>query len=212
MICEKLIKGFDDRCSKVERRYLQKAVLMNYKEIVFQSVNSSSTKHNIIFSVGTANLPPPSGGAVIKRTGYPFYSLETGDVIKGSFDMARNKGVAMYTHNISIRISGVSENVKTLQKQLDKGLFLGALKFSDGTIEIYGAGYGLKIQPYSFVATNGGVTLELESSVSEYEPPFVYAGDKIDYDNNWDSDIQIIDLLGEFNNDFNNDFRRTFQI
>lgn len=210
MICEKLIKGFDDRCVKVERRYLQKAVLMNYNDIVFQSVNSTTTKHNIIFSVGTANLPNPN--EVIKNKGYPFYSLETGDVIKGGFDMNRNKGIAMYTHNMSIRVSGVSEDVKTLQKQLDKGLFLGALKFSDGTIEIYGAGYGLRINPYSFTPTDGGVALELESSVSEYEPPFVYAGDPIDYDNNWDSDIQIIDLLGEFNNDFNNDFRRSFQL
>lgn len=202
MVCNKLIRGFDDRCTRSFGRWVQKAVLINYSDVVFQAVRNTTTHHCVEFA-----LFSPDSRPAIPLSGYGFYAPELSDVITGDVEMNRQWGtITVYKHSISILINGVSENIKILQKQLDNGNFLGALKYSDGTIIIYGSETGLTANPYSY---NDGNVLTFESK-KEFSPPFVYAGDSIDFDNEWLTDIQIIHTLGQFNNDFNNDFKRHF--
>lgn len=199
MICIKLIKGFDDRCSFENLRTLQKAVLINYDDVVFQARNDSTSKHNVIFSLFSAQNQ-------LRKKGFGFHAPELADVISGDFDMNRKLGTPIYSHHLNILINGVAEDIKTLQKQLDGGTFLGVLKYSDDSIVVYGSETGLSVDPYSY-EKSGVITL---SSDVEFTPPYLYAGDAIDFDNDWDSDVQILNLKGEFNDDFNNDFKRHF--
>lgn len=201
MVCNKLIKGFDDRCSRTFGRWLQKAVLINYDDVVFQAINNTNTLHNVEFALFSPNSRPP-----IPLRGYGFHAPDLSDTITGDFDMSRKWSIPMYRHSIDILINGVDENIKTLQKQLDSGHFLGALKYSDGSIVIYGSETGLTVSPYNYSDT-AVITL---SSGDEFAPPYLYSGDPSDWDNEWDTDIQIIKAKGEFNDDFNEDFRRHF--
>lgn len=200
MNCAKLIKGFDDRCSFENLRTLQKAVLINYDDVVFQAKNNTNTLHNMLFALFAPGIPK------LPQKGFGFHAPEVSDIISGSFDMSRKLAMPVYTHHIDILINGVNENIKTLHKQLDGGNFLGALKYSDGTIVIYGSETGLSVDPYSY-DKSGVITL---TSDVEFTPPYVYSGDSIDFDNNWDSDVQILNLKGEYNDDFNDDFKRQF--
>src|SRR5690606_1830493 len=111
----------------------------------------------------------------------------------------------LYDHKIEIAVVGVDENSKTMLKQLDFSDYFGALQFKDGTIEIFGFNYGLKTDPYNYTPQGiGGAVISLVSKYEEYDPPYVYAGDSIDFDNLF-ANIPSF-LGGDFNNDFNNDF------
>lgn len=201
MNCVKLIKGFDDRCSFKNLRVLQKAVLINYDDVVFQAKNNTNTLHNVLFALFSPNARPPRN-----ISGFGFHAPEISDIISGSFDMSRKLATPVYTHHIDILINGVNENIKTLHKQLDGGNFLGALKYSDGTIVIFGSETGLSVDPYSY-ETSGVITL---TSDVEFTPPYVYSGDSVDFDNNWGTDWQIIRAKGEYNDDYNDDYKRHF--
>lgn len=204
MVCSKLKRGFDGACYSNVGRFIQRAVLINYTDVVFQAINNNDTMHNIVFAL--FNPTNPTG---IQRRGYNFTAPVISDSIRSEYSMKRSKGVITYNHSMEIILNGVDENIKILQKQLDGGMFLGATKYSDGTIQILGSENGLQVEPYTY-ADSGVITLS--SIIDEYSVPYIYAGDEEDFDNGWNNTKQVVNLSGEFNKDFSKDFRVDFLI
>ncbi len=190
-VCVKLMKGFDLECEGAEyRKYYQNAVLINRSDVENFTINSGIETNNIIFNL------------LATKTGYLFRSTENSSSIKLEFSKSEKKGIVYYDHKMDLPIIGVTENSKTILKQLDMSDYFGAIQFKDGTIEIVGFNYGLKTSNYTY--DPAGTVISLESKYSEYDPPYVYGGDASDFDNLF-ADIPNINV-GDFNNDFNNDF------
>src|SRR5690606_15882501 len=144
MVCSKLNRGFNGLCESNTGRFVQKAVLVNYTDVVFQSINDSDTMHNIVFALFNPTAPNQP-----LKMGYDFTAPVISDAIFSEYSMNRDKGVVTYEHSLEVILSGVDEKLKVLQKQLDSGLFLGATKYSDGTIQILGSENGLIVNPYN---------------------------------------------------------------
>jgi len=189
-----LIKGFDLECEGANfRKYFQNVVLINRKDLKDYSINSSSTLNSILFNL------------LESKSGYLFRTTDNGGVINADFSKSEKNGIVTYEHKIEIAVTGVNENSKTMLKQLDMANYFGAIQFKDGTIEIHGFDYGLKTSNYTYTPQGlGGAIISLVSKYSEYDPPYVYAGNEADF-NNLFLDIPVF-LAGDFNQDFSDDF------
>lgn len=198
MACGLLDKGIDLRCKTIYRKYVQKAVIIN-----FDDIDSANTKYY--------GFPKVMFYLKDDKIGYAITATDQSEQIEGSFSFSRNKNVKLYKHSVSIPIVGVDEDSKVLLKQLDDGKYVVALKFNDGTINIYGLRYGLEITPYSYSAQNdqGGGIVQLESINDEYNPPLIYdtsLGSVNDFDNLFKPNGGPIIVSGDYNLDYNNDF------
>jgi hypothetical protein len=204
MTCEKLRQGHDTSCTNFSRRYYQQAVLINREDIENKLILTSYEtitlfyvcRHRVMFNLKEG------------KTGYRFSALEGSAAIYGTFDKSSTDGIPQYAHTVNILLSGVSEDVKCLLKQLDYGDYIAALQYYDGTVEIFGFEFGLSTSNYSYNPQNsdggGVISLKSLSEAPEDEPPFVYFGASTDFDNNF-QDI-IFNPDGDFNDDFNDDF------
>ena len=97
----------------------------------------------------------------------------------GSHDKTRSDlGFAQYIHNVGILIAGVSEEVKCVLDSLDKGSFVVALQWKDGTVEIFGFVNGLTTGDYSYNVQEGGGGTQIILSSLEDAPennlPLIY--------------------------------------
>lgn len=203
LVCGKLLKGLDLNCIDFHNKYYQNIVLINKEDIQSYNITSDNTKNRIMFS-----LKPD-------KTGYLFTSGDAGSSMAASFNKSEKDGITYYKHNIQLPIVGVSENSKTLLKQLDKSNCFAAIHFRDGTVEIYGFNNLLKTTDYNYEAqsTLGGASIPMESKFDEYDPPYIYYPENtndptsyaITHFNNLFANIPDVDT-GDFNNDFNNDF------
>lgn len=204
MSCEKLRAGLALDCAATQRRYYQQVVLINREDVDQKQILTSTVsiddqytcRHRVIFNLKEG------------KTGYRFSASENSSSIYASFEKSENEGIPQYRHSINIVVTGVSEQIKCLLKQLDYGDYFAAIQFYDSTVEIYGLENGLTSSSYGYDPQNsaGGGVIKLisMSDALEDEPPFVYGGNATDFDNNFE-DVVFVEQ-GDFNNDFNEDF------
>ena len=200
MACDTLKQGFDMSCATIHRKYAQQAVLMNYRDLL--------TYYLYEYPIAYFRLR-------MEKTGYMFKASNISDNIEGSYSRTKPKNVNLYRHIVSIPIVGVSSLPKNILKELDNGRFLAALKFNDGTIEIYGLEYGLEVSDYSYSAQNeqGGVVLQLESKNDEFLPPLNYdveTGAASDFEDLFVNDGSPLPTKGDYNRDYSNDYTIDF--
>jgi len=199
MICEKIKNGLQIDCSPIAKKYYQQAVIVNREDINNKQILTSTSegcRHRVFFDLKEG------------KTGYRFSINENSESIFGSFNKQTTDNQPQYSHNVNIVITGVSEATKCLLKQLDLADYFAALQYYDGTVEIFGFEYGLSTSDYGYNPQGGGggsiIGLKSLSDSLEDEPPFVYGGSPLDFDNNF-SDVDF-EPKGDFNDDFNDDF------
>jgi hypothetical protein len=204
MSCESLRAGLNQACEVPFRRYYQQAVLVNRADVDNKNILTSYVtiegeyvcRHRVVFDL----LPD--------KTGYRFMLGETAKSIYGMFDKTDIDNIPQYQHTVNIVLTGISEAVKCLFKQLDYGDYFAALQTYDGTVEIFGFEYGLTTAGYGYDPMNSGgggiIKLTSMSDALEDEPPFLYGGDPADFDTDF-ADV-VYNPAGDFNDDFNDDF------
>lgn len=175
-LCATLLSGQVSDCEPLKRRYYQQAVIINKSDIDSASVQINKTDYDQVtptceYSVQFVLKPG--------KTGYLFKGPESGSSFFGTFDKTLSDlGFVQYTHNVNMLVVGATEDAKCILEALDKGRYVVALQFTDGTVEIYGIDNGLSTGDYTYdVQTNGGGSAIILSS-SEATPenfiPLVY--------------------------------------
>lgn len=210
--CAALNKELDLSCSSQKKKYVQRVVIMNRKDI-----KQSFFRSDFVYNRVTFNLKEGKQGYVVSTS-------DIANIITGTFSKSDQGGVPVYTHRIKFPIVGADEFIKVMLKQLDASDLFAALQFTDGSVEIYGFNFGLKSVPYEYGPGSnlGGSIITMESAVPEYEPPLIYfpstlSGDELTTENqeiidaNFDNKfLGISDFLcGDFSIDFNNDFNNS---
>lgn len=179
-ICAKLMQGQDSSCVKVARRYFQQLVVINTADIDPESIEittdgEETCNYNVVFEL--------KEGA----TGYRFTANENASSVFGRYNKSVSEiGLLNYIHEVQMLIVGADEETKCTLSALDKGSYVVALQFSDGTIEIYGMENGLSTGDYTYsVQENGGGSLIVLSSnedAPENTLPLIWAGDADAFD------------------------------
>lgn len=147
-ICDRLRSGLDAACTPLKRRFFQQAVLIPKSDILEYEIQRGDD--DVCAYSATMTLRPGT-------TGYLFIGPETGSSFFGSFDKSLSDfGMVQYNHNVSILITGVTEQQKCVLAALDKAGVVAALQFTDGTVELYGLENGLTTQDYTYDVQGGG--------------------------------------------------------
>ena len=173
-LCARLLNGQDAACVPLKRKYFQQAVVINKVDIDTMTITKTdfetedpTCSYKVAFEL--------KEGA----TGYRFTGSENGSNYFGRFNKTTSDlGFASYAHEVQMLVVGADEISKCILESLDKGSYLVALQFTDGTVEIYGAENGLSTGDYTYsIAENGGGTAIVLSS-NEQTPesylPLVY--------------------------------------
>lgn len=173
-LCAKLLNGQDAACIPLKRKYFQQAVVINKTDIETLTVTktdfetpSPECSYSVSFTLKAGT------------TGYRFTGPENGNNYFGRFNKTTSDlGFASYQHEVQMLVVGADEESKCILEALDKGSYLVALQFSDGTVEIYGVENGLSTGDYTYsISENGGGSLIVLSS-NEQTPesylPLVY--------------------------------------
>lgn len=173
-LCAKLLSGQDASCVPLKRRYYQQAVVINKSDIDEYTItrtdyesDTPTCAYNVAFTL--------KDGA----TGYLFQGPESGSSYFGNYAKTTSDlGFAQYAHTAQILVVGSTEDAKCVLDSLDKGSFIVALQFTDGTVEIYGMDNGLSTGDYSYdiQAGGGGSVIALSSKETSPENylPLVY--------------------------------------
>lgn len=188
-ICAKLLVGQDSACQVLKRRYFQQAVVINRSDIDPTSVTIEKTdyeavtpecKYNVAFSLKEG------------KTGYKFIGPANGSNFFGSTAKATSTlGFPQYIHNGNILLVGATESAKCILESLDKGSFVVAYQFTDGTVEIYGFEFGLATGDYTYDIQGGGggsaIVLSSNENAPENYLPLIYkaavpGGEGADFD------------------------------
>lgn len=175
-LCAKLMTGQDTVCVPPKRRYFQQAVIINKDDIDPESVVITTTDYDSETPTCAYNV---SFELKEGATGYFFQGPETGSNFFGTFDKSQSDlGFTQYTHNASILIVGATEQAKCILDSLSKGLFVVALQFTDGTVEIYGMQNGLVAADYTYDVQGGGggtaIVLSSPETAPEFYVPLIY--------------------------------------
>lgn len=194
-ICKDILRGHDVSCLDLPfKKYYQQVVLINRGDVDQVGYDITDTTHAIVFNL--------TGGS----TGYLYRANENVALINASFSKGTSGGRTTYTHTIEVPVTGVGVQTKLVLKELDLSDYFAAVQYRDETIEIYGFENGLRADDYTYNAQNGlgGTVITLSSRYGEDDPPYVYLGDKDNFNNLF---AGIGDLLGgDFNDDFSDDF------
>lgn len=168
-LCAKLGNGLDVSCEAPVRKFFQQAVVINKTDIEEYTIQKPDAElgecnYNVSFT-----LKPGT-------TGYRISGIQAGSSFFGSFDKSRSDlGYPQYVHNASILIAGASEEAKCILDSLDKGSFVIAYQYTDGTVEIYGMENGVTSGDYTYDVQGGGggtaiVLSSLEDAPERYLP------------------------------------------
>lgn len=172
-VCGKLQSGQDQSCLPIKRRYYQQAVVINKSDIEASSVEffftdfespSPVCNYGVSFSL--------KDGA----TGYRFIGVGAGSAYFGSFDKTRSDyGIPQYAHNANLLIVGADVDAKCILSSLDKGSYVVAYQFADGTVEIWGFENGLTTGDYTYDVQGGAggsaiILSSLENAPENYLP------------------------------------------
>ncbi len=186
-VCAKLLNDIDASCNAPARRYWQQAVLINKSDIETSTLNFTdfegdpvTCSYNITFALKC------------ETKGIRIRGIETGESFKGWFSKSRDaNGYSTYNHQVSVFISGTSEEIKCTLDALSKGSYVVALQTKSGVVEIYGWENGLSTGDFDYdIQANGGgavITLQSLDVAPENYLPMVYKaeleGDEIaDFD------------------------------
>ncbi|HET8838036.1 MAG TPA: hypothetical protein VFM82_03490 [Flavobacteriaceae bacterium] len=176
-LCAKLIAGQDASCFPVNRKYYQQAVVINKTDIDPDSITVTKTDFNTAPETCAYNV---SFALKAGKTGYRFTGGENGSIYFGRYNKTLSEltGNPQYVHEAQMLVVGVDEASKCILEALDKGRYVVAYQFMDGTVEIYGIRNGLSTADYTFSTqeNGGGTSIILTSSESapENELPLVY--------------------------------------
>lgn len=197
MGCKKLLKGIDLNCINLVNKYYQNVILINKSEVDEHIISTTDTQHRISFNL------------LEGKSGHLFRASEITSLLSASFSKSEDNGIPVYEHRVQIPVSGATENVKTLLKQLDGSDYFAAIQLKNGIVEIYGFDNLLKTSNYDYESQSplGGAVIQMVSKIEEYEPPYVYyaAGFEDAHFNDLFGGIEGV-LSGDFNDDFNDDF------
>lgn len=173
-LCAKLLNGQDAACIPLKRKYFQQAVIINKTDIQTLTVTKTDFDDEVPTCAYQVSFELKAG-----TTGYRFTGPENGNNYFGRFNKTTSDlGFASYQHEVQMLVVGADEESKCILEALDKGSYLVALQFSDGTVEIYGVENGLSTGDYTYsISENGGGSLIVLSS-NEQTPesylPLVY--------------------------------------
>lgn len=168
-LCAKLGNGLDVSCEAPVRKFFQQVVVINKTDIEEYTIQPPDAETEVCAYNVTFTL---KAGA----TGYRISGPQAGSSFFGSFDKSRSDlGHTQYIHNASILIAGASEEAKCILDSLDKGSFVVAYQYTDGTVEIYGMETGLTSQDYTYDVQGGGggtpiVLSSMEDAPERYLP------------------------------------------
>ena len=173
-LCARLSVGQDSACIPLKRKYFQQAVLINKADIESFTITKTNYETPPYTCAYTVAFELESGA-----TGYRLSGPENGSSFFGRYNKTINDlGFVGYTHEVQILVAGASEDAKCILESLDKGQFVVALQFTDGTVEIYGFENGLSTGDYTYsVQENGGgslIILTSNEATPENSLPFVY--------------------------------------
>jgi len=182
-VCAQLVNGLDVGCIAPVRKAYQQAVLINKNDIDTFTV-----------TLPDAGAEPPTCAYSVEfalkagKTGYRITGTEAGSSFFGSSDKTRGDlGFVQYIHNVGILIAGISEQVKCVLDSIDKGSFVIALQWKDGTVEIFGFVNGLTTGDYSYNVQEGGGGTQIILSSLEDAPennlPLIYKSAVADQEN-----------------------------
>lgn len=187
-ICGKLSSDFIQDCKAPVKRFHQQAVLINKDDIDTSTITLPSggvCDYNVEFALKAG------------KTGYLIAGIEAGSSFFGSVSKSRDdNGYPVYTHNVTIFLSGVDEKTKCILDSLDSGNYVVAMQYIDGTVVVYGFQNGLSTSDYDYSAQEnaGGASIVLSSSdaAPENSLPLVYksstAGNEgVDFDDKFKS-------------------------
>lgn len=174
--CALLLNGQDAVCTPPKRKYFQQAVVINKSDIDPESVVITRTDYDIAEPVCAYNVEFSLKDG---KTGYFFQGPEKGSNYFGTFDRSTSDlGFAQYIHNANMLIVGADEASKCVLESLDKGNFVVAYQFTDGTVEVYGMENGLSTGDYTYDVQGGGggtaIILASNENAPENYLPLIY--------------------------------------
>jgi|SRR5699024_9265483 len=169
-ICGKLASDFIQDCKAPIKKFHQQAVLINKDDIDTSTITTTgggSCAYNVSFALKSG------------KTGYRIAGIEAGSSFFGSVSKSRDdNGYPVYTHNVTIFLSGVDEQTKCVLDALDSGNYVVAMQYMDGTVVIYGFVNGMNTGDYDYsVQENAGgaaIVLSSAESAPENTLPLVY--------------------------------------
>jgi hypothetical protein len=162
-ICATLKNGKDLSCIRPTSKYFQEICLINFNDIDKTTVVAPWTAN---YNVGNTCKYSGEFSLLTGKTGYKFKFPDKGSAIFASMSVATDaNGYSIFTHHINALLASITEADKCVLDALSKGLVVAAIQFQDGTVEIYGLRYGLKMDDTTIdPANNGGVTPVVLSS------------------------------------------------
>ena len=194
--CAALLAGQDTSCETPKRRYYQQAVVINKADIDPTSVTITKTDYE-------APTPTCSYNAQFSlkegKTGYKFIGPANGSNFFGTTDKTTSDlGFPQYKHNANLLLIGATESAKCILEALDKGSFVVAYQFTDGTVEIYGFENGVSTGDYSYDVQGGGggsaIILSSNDNAPENYLPLIYksgtlGGEEADFDSAFENPV-----------------------
>lgn len=176
-LCARLGSGQDASCTPVQRKYYQQAVLINKTDIASYTITKTDYETAPETPLYNASITLKEGAKGYRFTGAENGSVYFGRVNKSTSDL----GLTQYAHEVQMLIVGAGEDSKAILEAIDKGSYVVALQFKDGTVELYGLENGISTGDYTYsVQENGGgapIILSSNESSPESSLPFVYVSD-----------------------------------
>lgn len=173
-LCARLLSGQDAACVSLKRKYFQQAVIINKADIEEYTITKTDFESETPTCAYTVEFTLKEG-----TTGFRFTGPENGSSYFGRYNKTvSDLGFVQYAHEVQMLVVGADEATKCILESLDKGSFIVALQFTDGTVEIYGFENGLSTGDYTYsIQENGGGTAVILSSnetTPEGSLPLVY--------------------------------------
>lgn len=183
-LCDQLKSGQDLAClDNLNRKYFQQVVVINKTDIdpssveyVKQTTPAGDCAYGVKFTLLTS------------KAGFMFKGNERGSNYSGVTNKTTSDfGMPNYIHNVSMLLAGADEETKCRLAALDKGSYVVAIQFTDGSVEIYGMGNGLSTGDYDIdLQANGGIiplTLSSNEDTPEFRLPSIYVSEPAGQEN-----------------------------
>lgn len=195
-VCATLLAGQDSTCEAPKRRYYQQAVIIPKADIDATTVVIDKTDYEAVTPTCKYTV---TFGLKEGKTGFKFIGPSNGSNFFGTFDKTNSDlGFNQYKHNANILIVGASEAAKCILEGLDKGSYVVAYQFTDGTVEIYGFENGLSTVDYTYDPQGGGGGSAIVLSSNDVAPenylPLIYksltlGGEEADFDTAFENPV-----------------------
>lgn len=172
--CAQLLSGQNSDCVALNRKYYQQVVVINKADIDSFTITKTDFSDPTPTCAYNVEFELKDG-----KTGFLFKGTEAGSVYFGNYSKTRSDlGFPQYSHNVNMLVVGADEASKCILDALDKGSYVVAAQFTDGTVEIYGINYGLSTGDYTYDVQAGGGGSQIALTSLETSPennlPLVY--------------------------------------